>query len=288
MKKLVTLSNINYLQKLKDNLIDGVIIGQPIFSNRFNSYFTNNEVNTIINKCEELNLEVYINVNDIIFEDNINDLKEYLLHIIELKINGIFYNDIAINYLASEYGFEDKLIYNPDTLMSNYYDINVYLDKGLKSVMISKEITLDEINNILSCCEKKLSMIIHGRLNMSYSKRHFIKNYYDYLNKENNLNDNLNLSLIEATREYKMPILETNKGCSIYTDFTLESFDQINELNNNGLAYGIIDDIFMDQEELFDTINVYNNVLSKEVFLKKYKAKNYNTGYYFKKTNLVK
>ena len=287
MKKLVTLSNIDYLYKFNNN-IDGVIIGQQVFSNRFNHYFNNDELNTIIDICIKLNLEIYININDIIFEEDLNALEEYLLYINNLNINGILYNDISIYHLAKKYNFINKLIYNPDTLMSNSYDINTYLNKGLKSVMISKEITLDEINYILNNCNNVLSMIIHGRLNMSYSKRHFINNYYDYLNKDYNLDNNLNLSLIEATREYKMPIIETNKGCSIYTDFTLESFNQLNDLSNNGLEYAIIDDIFMNEDELLDSIDVYNNKMNIEDFYNKYDNKNYSTGYYFQKTNLVK
>ena len=288
MKKLVTLSNINNLTKLKQNNIDGIILGQQVFSNRFNTYYNDIELNNIIIQCNKLNLEIYLNINDIIFEEDINKLEQYIIDTNKLDITGIIYNDISIYYICKKHNILDKLIYNPDTLMSNTKDINYYLDKGIKSVMISKEITLEEIHNIINNSNNKLSLIIHGRLNMSYSKRHFIKNYYEYLNKEYNIDNKLNITLIEQTREHKMPILETNKGCSIYTDFTLESFNEIKGLEELGLGYAIIDDIFMDDNELFDTIKVYNNELSISEFYDKYKLKNYSTGYYYNKTNLVK
>ena len=283
MKKLVTLSNIEYIKDFKKYNIDGIIIGLNNVSCRFNTYYNISDIQPIIDE----GLDVYININRIIHEDNLIYINDILYKLKDYNISGIFFNDLSIITLAKQYNLLNKLIYNPDTLLTNKYDINFYMDYGLLSTVISKEITLDEILNILKVCSNQ-SLIIHGRLNMSYSKRQFIKSYLKYINLDHPINNNYNLSLIESTRDYKMPIIEDQYGCSIFTDFTLYSIDEYNILSLNNLGYGIIDDIFMGYNELIDTLKLYDNKIDKHLFLDTYQSSNYSTGYYYQETNLVK
>ena len=288
MNILLTLSNINYLKDLyKYPLIKGIIIGQKDFSNRFNKYYNDQELNTIINTCNKYNLDIYLSINDIIHQNQLDKLDNYINKISKLPFKGIYFNDISIITLARKYNILNKLIYNPDTLLTNYHDCNFHLNNGILAIQLSKEITLDDIINCLKNT-KNVHYIIHGYLNMSYSKRPFLKSYFQYINKSYNYLNNYNLRLIEATRNTKMPILEDDKYCSVFTDFILESYNQIDILTKYNLQYGIIDDIFLDKEHLFDILDLYHNHIDYNLFINKYNSFNYSNGYYYKKTNLVK
>lgn len=284
MKKIVTLTNISYLTRFKEQKIDGIIIGQENFSNRFNSYFNNDKIENIKYECNKLGLELYINLNNIFYEKDIINLKNNLIYLKSLKVDGIYFNDLAIIQLAKELNMIDLLIYHPDTLLTNTLDIKFYLDQNLKGVCLSNEITLEDINEIAKYNDS-LHLIIHGRINLSYSRRKFIKTYFEEINREYKYDNNLKLSLIESTRDKKMPILENDEGTSIFSDYTLESFNEIKLLK---IEYMIIDDIFMNEDELFDTIALYNNELDYKIFINKYLESNYSSGFYYQKTNLVK
>ena len=291
MELLVTLTNKNNIQKFNSLGINGVIVGQKDFSFRFNRYFNNDELKEISTEIHQLNMKLYLNINRIIHEEELDDLKKYLIKV-QQYVDGIYFNDLSILNYAKKLNILNKLIYHPDTLMTNYYDINFYLDKDINSVMISPLITLEEINEIAKNTNQKLDMIIHGYLNMSYSRRKFITNYLNYIHKENTYVNNLDMSLIESTRTNKMPILEDEFGTSIFTDFIQNSFNEINNLKDI-LGRLIIDDIFLNDEELFDAIELYQKILNHkdydlDLFFNKYKEHNYGTGYYYQKTNLVK
>lgn len=102
-------------------------------------------------------------------------------------------------------------------------------------------------------------MIIHGRINLSYSKRHFIDSYYSFLGVDHNLQDNFNLRIKETTRDGFMPILETQYGTSVFCDSSLCSLVSFKTLSQ-AVSVGIIDDIFMQENELFDSLDFYTRI----------------------------
>ncbi len=285
MYKILTFSNVEMLENLTKYNINGIIVGQIGFSNRFNRYFDKNELIDLSSKCKNLGLDLYINLNNIFFEQDIVKVEENLKFLKTLNLKGIYFNDLAIFSIAIALEMEHLLIYHPDTLLTNTLDIKFYLDKKLKGIVLSNEITLDDIKLISSNIDKGLHLIMHGRINLSYSRRRFIKTYFEQINKKYDYDNQLNLSLIESTRENKMPILENEDGTSIFSDFTLQSFEELSSFNVDTL---IIDDIFMDEAELVDTLKLYNNEILLEEFTTKYQHKNYSSGFYYQKTNLVK
>lgn len=294
MELLCTLTNINTLDQLKD-LVDGVIVGDDYFANRVNHHFTRNEITEINDKCHELNIKLFILINRMIEEDDLAMLDDYLTFIAGLNVEGIYFNDLSVLVIGRKHGLTNKLSFNPDTLMTNYMDVKMYLDEGINSVVISKELTLQEILEISNYNPNSCDFIIHGRLNMSYTKRHFIKNYMAYLNKEYPGDDNLHLELIESTRSGRMPVLENAQGTSIFTDYTLAGFNEVTALIDSKIKRLIIDDIFIETNELLDVclgyrhiINGQNSVEIFEELKEKYASSNYQTGYMYQKTNLVK
>lgn len=293
MELIVTLSDIKNIEKLNKINVKNIIVTSLKFGDRANNFFSEDEIKNVINKSNKYNINVYLNMNVMVHEFELNDLNVYLSKIQNLDLKGIYFNDLAILELSKQYNLLDKMIYNPDTLMTNSNDINYYLNYGLKSVVISKELTLDEILIIQNNIPNKLDLVIHGRLSMSYSRRMYIKNYLKHINSNYDYSESSKLTLIEATRDKKMPIMENRHGSSLFTDYTLCSFPEI--LQFEKLNRLIIDDIFLDFEEVEYAIKEYNKIItgedSKEMLAQireKYPESNYDSGYMYRKTNLVK
>ncbi|MFI3284682.1 MAG: U32 family peptidase [Erysipelotrichaceae bacterium] len=290
MNYLITLTNIHHLPQIKQWGIDGIIIGIQDFTTRFNHYFQVEELEEIERQCHQSNLSFFVNINKMMFEDDLKPLNELMLKLSTMNIDGIFFNDLAVLNLALNYQLESKLIFHPDTLLTNYQDIQVYLDFNLQACMLAHEITLEETLDILKHVEGKIAMNIHGRQVMSYSKRRFIDNYLKHIGKQHPIDDALNLSLLESTRDYPMPVIENKDGTSIFTDYTLCSYKEIKAIKQANLKYAIIDDILMDIDEVEAAVKGY--MLEDELYIeqlkKNYPDKNYGSGYYYQKTNLVK
>ena len=283
MELILTLSNQANLKKIAALNIKNLIVHPKKYSDRANHYFSLDEIKEL---CQSP-FNIYINLNTMLSEFELADFDCFLAQVAKLPVKGIYFNDLGIIELAKKYGIVSKLIYNPDTLMTNSLDIKYFLEYGLDGVVISKELTKQEIQKIIAVNDKQTDLIIMGRLNMSYSRRHFIKNYYAYLKQDVNYDNCYDLNLIEATRDKRMPILENEHGCSLFTDYTLCALDELKDLK--GLKRAIIDDIFLPFEQVEQALIWYQN---KEAVLEKMQAKypdyNYSSGYMYQKTNLVK
>ncbi|RRC92134.1 U32 family peptidase [Erysipelotrichaceae bacterium OH741_COT-311] len=294
MELIVTLSSKDILETLKEKKIDGVIVGEAYFANRLNHYFTKEEMLEIHLQCKQLGLKYYVLINRMIEEPDLMLLESYLKTLKTMGVDGIYYNDLAVLHLARKLEMLHLLSFNPDTLMTNKYDVNFYLQQGTNSVVISKEITLEEIIEILDYNPGKCDYIIHGRLNLSYTKRPFIKNYLKHIDSNYGVVYNQRYDLIESTRQGSMPAIENEHGTSVFTEFTLAGFKEMLQMKEKINRF-IIDDIFMSQQELFDVLDGYQAVLQKgdpDAIFKRlseaYPDSHYHSGYMYLKTNLVR
>lgn len=293
MNLRVTLSNIEYLPTLANLGVEGVIVGMNQFSDRFNHYFSYADLDEIIDICKTLHIHVYVSVNAMVQEDELIELQEHLKRLKEKDIQAIYFNDFSVFQLAKSLQIVPKLIYTPDTLITNSLDAVFLLHQGLQAVVAAKELTLEEVLS-MSKRIKRMELIIHGRINLSYSKRFFLRNYFKHLGKEQNTLDDYSLKIKEETRDTYMPIIETKYGTSIYSDMSLCSYLEFEELKKH-IQVGIIDDIFMSKEELFDSIKCYLMIGGKisthdiDLYMKrKYPESNYGSCFYYEKTSKTK
>ena len=289
MELLVTLRHIESLEKILP-FADGVILGSH-FTNGY--HLSLEEITQSVRFCRAFHKKVYIIMDDFISEDEKMLMYDYLDFIDGLNVDGIYFHDLGIYNAAKSYGLVSKLIYDGKTVMCNSLDTAFLLDKGIDSIVISRELTYPEVKEILKNHSGRIDLQIFGHLRMSYSRRHFLKNYFKQIGKEYDYSGKETLSLVEEQREYKMPIIEDEDGTYIYTDYIFEMFNEICEVKND-IKRGIIDTLFIDDLNLicqvlrdYRRINMGNRSFIKESFMHNHPG-NYSTGYFYQKTNISK
>ena len=291
MELLVTLKKIEYLKKLKEFGVKGVICGTPVFSSRF--FFNLEELKQIKQECVNNGLDLYVSIDTMIEEKDRLLLIEYLDFLKKLDVDGIYFSDLAVYSVAKDFGLEDLLIYDPTTLMTNSLDANFYLSLGISSVVLAREITLEEILNIAKRTDNRVEMQIFGYLKTATSKRRFLSNYFKHLGQTYDVTDKESLRIVEETRDYEMPILENKYGTQIFTDYILNTYIEYPVLSKV-LKRGIIDDIFLSEAELFDVLRDYSSLNEDNASLLlnnlklKYYDRSFDTGYLYQKTNTTK
>lgn len=287
---------IGDILKLKDAGATSVIIGTPFFSVRALSHFTNTELKEVKKICETNHLQMYVLMNRFFVEDEVEKMKQQLLFLKELDVDGIYFTDMGVFYEAKRIDLHDRLIYNPDTILTNHEDVNAYLDLGMKMCTLGKEITLEDMVSIGNNVSKEMEVIIHGRLNMMHSKRNLLTNYMEFLQKDKNFKNNHDLYLMEENRDEHMPILEDEHGTHIFTGFTLCSFEEIADLFKAGIRNFRVESMFMKIDEVVQAIKDYHKVIEnpaggRKMFQKyqnQYPQMNITKGFLYKKTGLLK
>ncbi len=271
--------------------VGGFFVGLDELSWLCVKYFSYEELALIQSKALEANVDIYIMLNKMYQEAELTKVKEALKLAKSLAIKGVVYSSLAIYQLAKEINYCDSLIYQADTLMTNSYDAGYFASKN-KCVILAKEIPLSDIEIIVKDQYEKYGMIVHGFLNMSYSRRHFLTNYFEMLGRDIDLSGNFYLQ--EETRDLLMPIIEEKAGTSVYTGWILESLSELSKLNNL-LKYLWIDPIGMSIKEQTTTVRIYHKLLRNEISVEMAKEElpvigkhPYHSGYHFIKTKKTK
>lgn len=287
MKLAVTPLGVESITSLSNIGADVFLIGNSSFANRLAHSFSIEEIIEANKIIKTLKKEIYIVLNMIVHNENLEDIKEFLNLIKDLHVDGIIFGDLAIYQLAKKIDLKQLLIYNPETLNTNYYDPIFWEKQGIKGITISKEITLEDIELISRDKRLEISITGHGHLNMFHSKRPLIENFLKFTNKEHDeYIENRDLRVVEEIRNESYPIFQDNQGTHIFRDKALESFREIQVLSKH-IDLFIIDGIFKDITYLNKVTKDYFDILynegNAEEISKQYE-KDHDSGFLYKKT----
>jgi len=286
MKLITTLYDINQL----DNLLqyaDGIMLGHQDTGTRLTRSFSLEDILTAIKHTQKIDKLCYIQANQMFNDDQLDHFKMWIQKLPLKDVSGVVVADLGAYRVLSALGFSDKVIYNPETLMTNTYDFNFLNPKGIQGVYIAKEITLSDIKDIAKDRQYKLFMVGHGHLNMFYSKRQLIDNFQTYQEQPNIYHSDQNLKIIEETRrDEAYPILEDHAGTHVFRSHVFESLSHIKEVETY-VDVLVIDTIFKDDLYALKVLYMYHHKTlddhTKQHLESTYKEV-WDQGFFYKKT----
>lgn len=293
MKIAVTPFNLLSINELARVGADIFILGNDEFANRLVNSFSMIELQEAKEIISSLGKEMYINMNLIVHNEHLDSFKKFLQFCNELGVDGIIFGDLGAYMLAREVGIEGKLIYNPETLNTNYYDTDFWFRKGIKGLTISKEISMNDMIEIGEKKKVEVSIVGHGHLNMFHSRRPLIENFFKYSKEEyNKFIENRNLTLVEEIRNESYPIFQDSHGTHIFREKPMESYKEILELSKY-IDVFIIDGIFKDTKYLTEVVSNYQSILNKDSMnlaekISTIYSKDHDSGFLYKKTQYNK
>ncbi|MFV0381934.1 MAG: peptidase U32 family protein [Breznakia sp.] len=293
---IVSPYQIEDIERLKKVGATTMVVGTTFYSVGSVTYFSMDELQKVHQKCRQAQVQLYVLLNRFFLEDELLGLREHLAQLKKLDVDGIYFSDLAVFYEAKQMDMQNKLIYNPDTLLTNHKDIQAYLDLGIHMCTIAKEITLTDILHIADTVCGEIELIVHGRLKMMHSKRKLLSNYFAFIKKDVVLKNKHTFYLQEEHRDEHMPIVEEDSGTHIFSGFCLASFEEMQDFLEHGIQNFRIEALFSNLEEQCQIVQDYKDVIDKKCdgreIYKKYEAhekqQNITKGFLFKKTGAKK
>ena len=289
MELLATLRKKEDLEKLSD-ATDGLIVGSD-YTTAF--HFRRKDLSKVCEHQKNNNKKIYVVMDNFIMEDEKNDLRDYIDELISLDVDGIYFHDFGVYGIAKTRKFAKELIYDGKSVLCNSLDSAFLLSRGFDGVVISRELTLKEIQEIVHANKGRVDLQVFGHLRLSASKRRFLSNYFREINKDYHYYAKETLSLVEEQRDYRMPIIEDGNGTTIYSDYILEMFNELPKLKNE-IRRAIVDTIFINDINLLTQLcRDYRHVTEENSEFIRHNFINahpgvYSSGYLYQKTNITK
>ncbi|MEG1597319.1 MAG: DUF3656 domain-containing protein [Bacilli bacterium] len=171
MKKVELLSPAGDFSSLKQaihNGADAIYLGGKNFGARaFANNFSNEELEYAIKYAHLYDVKIYVTVNTLIYEEETNDFFKYIDFLVSIKVDALIMQDLGMIKTVKEM-YPDITIH-ASTQFHNYNNdtLEVLKDLGVKRVVLARELSIDEINNMSCNIEKEV--FIHGALCVSYS-----------------------------------------------------------------------------------------------------------------------
>jgi len=249
MKKILVIPNSydNLGEVLKTN-IDGVILPIKGLSVNSSIYFSLEDIKNIINLTSK---EVCISINKIMHNEDLEYLEKVLIALNKLNIRKILFYDLSVMNICKKLGIRKDLVIFQDHLNASLYSNNFYTKRGIKNIVITNDITGNEINEIGKY--NSLMLICYGYLPIFYSRRYLISSYLNYINHDKKSNN-----YYIKNREDKYPIIEEENGTTIYSKMPINLINDIDKLK---IDYIILNATLIDNKEF---LNILTNYLKNQ------------------------
>ena len=183
MKRPELLAPAGNFEKMKAAILygaDAVYLAGQIFGMRAAAdNFTMEELADAVEYAHERNVKVYLTVNTMPRENEYELLKNYFENLKNIPIDALIVADIGVLMLAREMLPEKELHISTQACSVSSADCRAWYSLGAKRVVLSRELTLDEIKAIKANIPEELEIecFVHGSMCISYSGRCLLSNH---------------------------------------------------------------------------------------------------------------
>ena len=178
-KKVELLAPAGNLEKLKFAFLygaDACYIGGRNYSLRANAKnFSIEEIQEAVKYAHNLNKKVYVTVNIVFHNEDIKGIKEYLIALSEAKVDAIIVSDPLI---IDDNNINLKVHISTQASTLNYEAVSFWKSQGVERVVLAREMSKNEIKEIIDKTGMEIETFVHGAMCSSYSGRCVLSNYF--------------------------------------------------------------------------------------------------------------
>ena len=207
---------------------DAVYAGQPRYSLRVrNNDFQLENLQVGIDEAHAQGKQFFVASNIMPHNSKVKTYLKDIEPVIAMKPDALIMSDPGLIMMVRE-AFPDQVIHlSVQANAVNYADVKFWEKIGLSRVILSRELSIDEIEEIRQeCPDMELEVFVHGALCIAYSGRCLLSGYF------NHRDPNQGTCTNSCRWEYKMD----NAGEDISGDIQKLDFDPFKAMNQTGIT----------------------------------------------------
>lgn len=245
MERIELLAPAGDLEKLKMAIIygaDAVYLGGEAFGLRKASKnFSLEDIEEGVKFAHERGKRVYVTLNIVPHNEDLEGLEEYVLSLQNINVDAVIVSDPGMFSIIKRTIPNMPIHISTQASVTNYETIMFWYNLGVRRVVLARELSLKEIEEITKKLPKDMEIecFVHGAMCMSYSGRCLISNYMT--GRDANRGDcahpcRYKYYVVEEKRpgEY-FPVEEHEEGTFIFNSKDLCMIDHIPELIKSGI-----------------------------------------------------
>ncbi len=141
--------------------------GKNYGARKFADNFTLEEISEAINIAHMHNVKVYVTVNTLIRESELENVINYLSKLYSIGVDAVLVQDLGLIELINKYLPDLKIHASTQMTCENQQKLSYLENKGIRRVVLPREMRKEEIQNLKTNME--LEIFAHGALCYSYS-----------------------------------------------------------------------------------------------------------------------
>lgn len=204
--------------------------------------FTIDDLQNIVNICKKENIKTYLTLNTVIYENEMDKVKEILIKAKEHSVDAVIASDFAVINFAKEIKMPVHL--STQVNISNIEAVKFFAQLA-DVVVLARELSLEQVKAIADDIEKqnirgvsgelmKLEIFVHGALCMAISGKCYLSLH------ENNHSANKGQCLQTCRKAYTVKEKESNYELDIDNEYIMSpkdlcTIDFIDKIVNSGV-----------------------------------------------------
>ena len=174
-----TLKNMEYAFQYG---ADAVYAGQPRYSLRVrNNDFQLENLEKGIQRAHELGKQFYVASNIAPHNNKVDTYMRDIEPVIGMKPDALIMSDPGLIMLVKDKWPDTPIHLSVQSNVVNYAAVQFWQRQGVERIILSRELSLDEIEEIrMRCPEMELEVFVHGALCIAYSGRCLLSGYMNH------------------------------------------------------------------------------------------------------------
>jgi len=153
-----------------NNGADAIYLGGNKFSARaYASNFDNETMMKAVDYAHSYSVKVYVTINTILKQNELKEALKYAGYLYEIGVDALIIQDIGLISLIRDIYPNFELHASTQMTIHNGEGALYFKEKGLQRIVLSRELTLDEIKHISKDLGIETEIFVHGALCVCYS-----------------------------------------------------------------------------------------------------------------------
>lgn len=280
IKRPEILAPCGNFEKLKFAVLygaDAVYLAGKSFGMRTASdNFTDEELFAAVQYAHKHSVKVYITANIMPRQNELDAFAVYLERLSEIKPDAIILADLGVLALAKKKAPDIDIHISTQANTVNSLSCRMFGELGAKRIVLSRELSLQEISEIRASIPKELELeaFVHGAMCVSHSGRCLLSNYFVGRDANHGAcaqpcrweynGSGLNMDFCEVKRpDIHLSALENERGTFIFSSKDMCMIEHIPELVKAGIDSFKIEGRVKSAYYTAVTTNAYKNELMR-------------------------